>query len=418
MVIKELTNEEFDNFSKNYPLSSVYQTKEYGLTMNKEGYSTILLGLVDGDKILGATLVLIENINKFKYGYVPRGFLIDYNNYELLKTFSTLIKKYLGKLGVIAIKLCPIIIRSVYNIRTDEKIKNRNFDNFFNNLSKLNYYHFGFNNRFEALKPRFEAVIDLRKPIDDLFSDIKKEYKTKIRSSENKGIEIMQGNETVLKFLYNLSKEKYPRSYEYFENLYKYFEREDNVDIFCAKLNTAKYLKQVQEKYTEIEELLNKSNESILKNHKNKNLDKKLRLDIKYNKLKEELAYAINLLKENPNGIILAAALIVKHSDTAYIMIDGYDKNYKNFSSKHLLIWKLIKRYYNEGYKKLNLGGISNIEVDTKYNGLTKFKCNFGANIIEYAGDFELITNNPLYFMYKKMNPLNRILHKKKKEKN
>ena len=418
MSIKELTNEEFNLFSKNYPLSSVYQTKEYGLTMNKEGYSTMLLGLVDDDKILAATLILVENINKFKYAYAPRGYLIDYSNFELLKTFSMLLKKYLGKLNIIGIKLCPIIIKSVYNLRTDEKIKNKNFDNLFNNLSKLNYYHFGFNNSFEALKPRYEAIIDLRKPIDDLFSDIKKEYRTKIRTSENKGIEVIQGNEKVIKDLYNLSKEKYPRGLSYFENIYDYFKREDNVDIFCSKLNTKKYLQQVQKKYSEIEELLNKSNEHILSNSKHKNIDKKLRLDIKYNKLKEELAYAIDLLKNYPNGIILASVLCVKHSDTAYILIDSYDKNYKTFNAKHLLIWKLINRYSKEGFKKLNLGGISNIEVDTKYTGLTKFKCNFGANIIEYAGDFELITNSPLYFMYRKVNPINKILHKKKKGKN
>ncbi len=417
MEIKELTNEEFDKFSRNYPLSSVYQTKEYALTMNKEGYNTLLLGLFNNDKIVAATLILVETINKFKYAYAPRGFLIDYNNYELLKIFTNLIKKYLGKQSIIGIKLCPIIIKSVYNLRTDEKIRNNSFDTYFNNFLKLDYYHFGFNNSFEALKPRYEAVIDLRKPIDDLFNDIKKEYKTKIRSAENKGVEIIQGNDKAIKFLYRLSKGKYPRSLEYYENLYDYFKREDNVDIYCAKLNTKKYLQQVQKKYNEVEESLNKYNNNIMMNNTNKALNKKLFFDVKYNKLKEELAYAINLLKNNPNGIVLASILVVKHSDTAYLMIDGYDPIYKRFNAKHLMIWNLIKRYEKEGYKKLNLGGISNIEVNNKYKGLTEFKCNFGANIIEYLGDLELITNSPLYFMYRKMNPINKILHKKKKNK-
>ena len=82
--------------------------------------------------------------------------------------------------------------------------------------------------------------------------------------------------------------------------------------------------------------------------------------------------------------------------------MDGYDDNYKKFGAKQLLFWKLIGRYAKLGFKKLNLGGVSNInKPDNKYKGLNEFKMSFHSNIIEYIGDFELITNNPLYFMYK-----------------
>ena len=417
MYIKELTNEEFDLFSKTYPLSSVYQTKEYALTMNKEGYSTIFLGLIDEEKVIAASLILIENDSKFKYALAPRGFLVDYSNIKLLETFTDLIKKYLNKLGVFAIKICPIIIRSVYNGKTDEKLKNQNFDKLFDNLLRTNYYHFGFNNNFEALKPRYEAIIDLRKPIDNLFNNIKKNYRTKIRSASLKGVEIIHGNDKLIDYLYSLTKGKYPRNKTYYENLYEYFNREDNVDLYCAKLNTRKYLQEIQKEYNELDEYLTKYNEQLINNHNPKKIDKKLSLDIKYNKLKEELKEAIELLRDNENGIMLASALVVKHSDTAYIMIDGYDPKYKKMNAKHVLIWELIQIYEKLGFKKLNLGGISNIRVDSKFKGLTEFKCNFGANIIEYVGDLELITNNALYFMYRRMNPIKKIFSKKQKNK-
>ena len=417
MYIKELTNEEFDIFSKTYPLSSVYQTKEYALTMNKEGYSTVFLGLIDEDNVIAASLILIQNDTKFKYAYAPRGFLVDYSNIKLLETFTDLIKKYLNKLGVFAIKICPIIIRSVYNGKTDEKLKNQNFDKLFDNLLRMNYYHFGFNNNFEALKPRYEAIIDLRKPINNLFNNISKNYRTKIRSASLKGVEIFQGNNRLINNLYSLTKGKYPRNITYYENLYEYFNRENNVDLYCAKLNTRKYLQEIQREYNELDEFLTKYNEQLINNHNPKKIDKKLSLDIKYNKLKEELKEAIELLRNYENGILLASALVVKHSDTAYIMIDGYDPSYKKMNGKHVLIWELIQIYEKLGYKKLNLGGISNIKIDNKFKGLTEFKCNFGANIIEYVGDLELITNNALYFMYRRMNPIKKIFSKKQKNK-
>ena len=37
MFIKELTNDEFKKFTKNYNISSIYQTVEYGLVMNPLG---------------------------------------------------------------------------------------------------------------------------------------------------------------------------------------------------------------------------------------------------------------------------------------------------------------------------------------------------------------------------------------------
>ena len=416
MVIKELTNEEFDNFCNNYPMSSIYQTKEYAFTINKEGYSTIFVGLLDNDKILASSLIVIENSTKFKYAYAPKGFLIDYNNYKLLETFTNLLKKYLNKKGVCAIKLCPIIIKNVYNYVLDSKIKNDNFNTCFNNLEKLDYYHFGFNNNFESLKPRYDAVIDLRKDENLLFNNIKKEFRTKIRSSEYKGIEIVEGDKTSLKYLYDMSKDKYKKPFRYYENLYNYFDRIGNVDLIFAKINTKKYLEVIQKEYNKIENEVSLFNDKIINNKEYKKIEKKLNLDIKYNKLKEELNNAIKLLNEHPNGIILASALIIRYQDTAYLEIDGYDYKYKSMNAKHLLIWKLIKRYSNLGFKKFNLGGCSNIEINDEFIGLTKFKANFGSNIIEYIGDLELIVNNTLYFMYRKAKPIKKILHKKKKE--
>ena len=37
------------------------------------------------------------------------------------------------------------------------------------------------------------------------------------------------------------------------------------------------------------------------------------------------------------------------------------------------------------------------------YKGLNMFKTNFNASIIEYIGDFELVTHKAKYFLYKQM---------------
>lgn len=410
MYIKELTNEEFKNFTNIYSLKSIYQTVEYGLIMNKQNYETIFLGLIDNNEIIAASLVLIEKKDKFKYAYAPRGFLIDYSDYSLLETFTKEIKKYLKKLNITAIKLCPMIIKNTYDKKNKITIPNQSYENIFFNLKKLGYYHFGYNYYFEALKPRNEAIIDLNSPYYLLFKNIKKEFRTKIRSAENKGIKVYKGNSKNLEYLYLQTKKKYPRDLEYFKDCYKYFNKCKNIDFFYTKLDTALYLKQINENYQNQEKICNEINKK-LKDNRNF-INQKLKEDKLLENYRKELIKATKYLKESPDGIITSSVLIAKNKDECFMLMDGYNPKYKSFSSKHLLIWKLIEKYSKEGYKTFNLGGMADANNPDKYKGLNDFKLDFNAKAIEYIGDLELITNNTLYFLYKNSIFLKRILKK------
>ena len=91
--------------------------------------------------------------------------------------------------------------------------------------------------------------------------------------------------------------------------------------------------------------------------------------------------------------------------------MDGFDPNYKHFNAKHLLLWKLIEKFSQEGFKRFNLGGVTNPLLEKNpYKGLNNFKKNFGADIYEYVGDLELITNKTLYFMYRNAAPIRNML--------
>ena len=132
-------------------------------------------------------------------------------------------------------------------------------------------------------------------------------------------------------------------------------------------------------------------------------MNRKIAVDKEFEKYKKQLVLATNYLRDFPEGIILSSALVVKWQEEVYLVMDGYDEEYKRFNGKHLLLWKLMGRYSKLGFKKFNLGGISNIQkTNDVYKGLNEFKLSFNAKAIEYAGDFELITNAPLYFMYRK----------------
>lgn len=414
MKLRELTNDEFLNFSKSYNIKSIYQTVEYALVMNKQKFDAMFIGLIDENNyIVAASLILIEKSGHFKYAYAPRGFLIDYCNHNVLKTFTEEIKRFLGKKNIIAIKISPYIIRNTYDTKYNVVTKNNYYDNILQDLQQLGYYHLGYNEKFEALKPRYEAIIDLDIPYYMIFKNFKKSLRTKIRSAEMKGVKIYKGTEENLSYLYLQTKKKYPRDLKYFEECYNQFSKSNNIEFFYAKIDTEAYLKNIQKKYTIQEELCTDINNKIMKNtnQSNKYITQKLEADKQFDQYKKELIKATKMLRDNPEGIVVASALIIKNKNEVFLLMDGYDPNYKKMNAKHLLLWKLCERYAKSGFKKFNLNGIAGINnTPEEYKGLNEFKLNFNAHANEYIGDLELITNNALYFMYQNTSPIRNIL--------
>lgn len=415
MYIKELTNEEFRQFQQRFNIKSIYQTVEYAFIMQAQKFDSLFLGLLDdSNQIVAASLILIEHLSKFKYAYAPRGFLIDYNNFNLLSIFTKEIKTYLGKKNVMAVKISPLVIKSIYDKKNNILTKNSYFGNILNNLQKLGYAHLGYNHFFEALKPRHEAIIDLNIPYYMLFKNIRKQFRTKIRTAEQKGVKIYKGNSDNLDYLYLQTKKKYPRDLQYFKDCYNYFDKNGNVEFFYSKLDTKIHLKIVQKRYHELEKKAMEfstmvSNNQIINNHRL--LTEKMEVDQQFEAYKKILVQATNYLRKYPDGIVTSSCLVIKNNDEIFILMDGYNPKYKNLNSKHLLIWKLMERYSKMGFKKFNLNGMTawNIE-DNPYKGLNEFKLGFNALAYEYIGDLELITNNALYFMYQNTAPLRNIL--------
>ena len=422
MYIKELTNSEFNSFTDSFIDSSIYQTSEYGFIMNTQNYSSIFLGLIDDldnvNKIKAASLILIEKNQMFKYAYAPKGFLIDYNDKALVEEFTKLIKGYLNKKKIMAIKINPMIVRSSYDYRTGITHINPKFEEQLEFLESLGYYHLGFNNLFEAFKPRYNAIIDLNKPITTLFGNMNKNFKTKVKSADKNGVRIIKGNENDLDYLYDEVKNKYPRDKKYFEDVLYFFKKRNMIDYYYARLDTNAYLINVQKRYQKQMDTCNKLNNKLFKNrgkNNNKLINNKIFQENKLNELKNELIYATKLLKETPNGIILATMLITKYRNEVYIFMDGYNKDFKRLNAKHLMTWKLIEKYSKEKYARFNLGGMTNPNINnTKYNGLNEFKLSFNARCVEYIGDLELVTSPALYNLYRNSKPIRYILKKDK----
>lgn len=401
MQIREINKNELDNFLTTIP-HSLYQTEEYAKTMEKQGFNIKILGLDENGNIIGSTILLISKKMGFTYAFAPRGFVIDYNNFELVNKFTTEIKKYCKKNGIVAIKLNPRIIREI-NGNT-----NNNYKEICANLSKLKYSHMGYNDFFESFKPRFEAIIEI-KAKEAMFNNIKKEYRTKIRSAIDNGVEIHKGTYNDLEYLYLQTEKKYPRDLLYFRYLYYFFSQNKKIDLFYAKLDCKKLLNKFRILYVKQEKICSEIDKAIKLNHSNKLTALKIEADNLLGKYHNQLSNATKMVQKDPEGIIIASALFIKESNEVYMIMDGFDKKYKRYNAKHLLIWEVLNYYKN--YKYLNLGGMTSLKED-KYKGLNNFKMNFGSSCYEYVGDLELVCIPSKYFLLKNAMPYQGLLKK------
>lgn len=401
MLIREINKEELNNYLSKIP-HSLYQTEEYAKTMEKQNFNIKILGLEENGNIIGSTILLITKKIGFTYAFAPRGFVIDYNNNLLLNKFTSEIKKYCKKNGIVAIKLNPRIIKEINgNI-------NNNYKDICSNLNKLKYIHLGYNDFFESFKPRFEAIIEIKNK-NEMFKNIKKEYRTKIRSAIDNGVKIHKGTYEDLKYLYLQTEKKYPRDLLYFQYLYYYFNQNKKIDLFYAKLDCEKLLNKFRNLYIKQEKICNKINNQMEIEHSNKLTAIKIEADNLLGKYHDQLTTTTKMIQRYPKGIIIASALFIKEDNEVYMIMDGFDKNYKRYNAKHLLIWEALNYYKN--YKYLNLGGITSLKED-KYKGLNNFKMNFGSASYEYIGDLELICIPSKYFLLKNAMPYQNIIKK------
>ena len=406
MYIKELTINEFNKFSDSFPNVSIYQTSEYGIVMSNEGFSSLYIGLIDdNENITGAALLLTENNKGLKYAYSPNGFLIDYNNYDLVNNFTKELKKFLKKRKIVAVRFNTMIIKNSIDYKNNNMNGNMYFDDILKNLIKEKYKHFGFNNFFESIKPRYNAVINLNDNLNKIFNNISENTRKIIEEADNQGIKIIKGTINTLDYLYDEVKDKYGREKKYYENMLNVFSAKDMIDYYYAKLDTDEYLVYVQKKINDQAKLCVKINDEIFKNRKNDNtelIDKKIFEENKLNDYKNELVYATALLKNRPDGVILASMLIGKYKNEVTILCNGINKEFKQFNAKHLMVWKFIEKYHNEKYKVFNLGGMTNpILRDERYYESNEFKLSFNSRCIEYLGDLEFVASGTLYTIYK-----------------
>lgn len=381
-----LNKKEYDKFVSNYPMASFMQ--EYNWANIKDNWGYFHCGLYKDDNLVGVCLVLvkkiIKNINMF---YIPRGYLINFTNFEDLKEMTTNIKKLAKENNAYMVKIDPNFCISddsfkeedvEHNYSKDYTLKNKN-------LIKLGYKNTGIHKEFtKNLQPQYNvfAPICNKESVILTEEEILKTYKSKFKYylgkfHEKRGVsfEITNNLEDLDRFINLLrSTEKKQninlRSKEYFIKILNNFK--NKAFIFFGNIDLNKYL-------------------DFLKENNGK---------------EEEIDEVKNLMKENGNTLTLSTGLLLLPSNKTGIRTSEYlyagNSNLLNkLNISAGLVFEMIKFSMNNSCQYCNLGG-----VDGNLNDhLTIFKQKFNSRIMIFSGEYDLPTSF-IYYPIKLFYPL------------
>lgn len=407
MTIKELNGKEYETFINKYGYKDYRQSISYAAYLKSKGYNIKLLGFIENGEIK-ASLLLAYNIIFLRYygGFSPRGLVTRYSDINLLNRVLKSLKEYLNRNKFITFKIDPPCIIFVRNKKGIKYQSDKAAKDIYKTFIDNGFKHKGMNKYFNTMNPRFEALLNLDKTQDILFRDLRKNVRNKLRKATKYGLVVYKDNEYDWKTYYNILKGINNINLKDYLRLNKAFGT--NLEVYYAKLNTVTYVENSRRLYEK--ELSNNSHlNNIIQSsaYKGKDmtviLNKKMQSDKVLSSYKIYMTNATNLLKKYPNGFIVGVSVIIKYKDTIYLFNENYDKNFSNLCANYLTKWKIIEKYAgNKDINYFNLGAISG-EFDKKknpYKGLNEMKLGYNSKVIEYLGEFEIITNENIYKLY------------------
>lgn len=414
MELIELTEKEFKTFADSHPQINFHQTNEWGHLKEKNGWQMHLIGLKDNDRIVAGALLLSKMTPiKRKMFYSPRGFLIDYNNYELLDEFTKKVKAYVKNKKGIFLKIDPYVSYQERDINGDIVSNGMNNYDGYNNLIKLGYKHFGFNLMQDTLQPRWMFITKTKdRSIDDIMKDMDTKTRQILRKNERDLIKCREIGYDELPLFKDIMqhtgdrRDFIDRPLSYYQEMYNHLGKSGILKILVAELNTEDLINKLDEEISAYEKEFIERKEKYDKDPSKMNLkkyeSKQKETEVNIERVQKRKDKIIKLKDENGTVITLGGILFLIYGNEVLSLVGGSYSKFMEFQSAYTVHFEGMKYALENGYDRYNFYGITgDFNENNPLFGLYSFKRDFGGEVVELLGEFDLIISKPLFLVYK-----------------
>lgn len=427
LKLKNIEKEKFDEYVMNHPTKSHFlQSTEWGeFCKVKKNLTPYYLGLVnESDQMVAATLLLQKHLPmNMCYFYAPRGFVLDYNKKELLKTMTEKVIQFAKEKKAIFVKIDPDIICKSYNYLNEENELKYEAKEIYNTLRNLGWKHLGFTKNFETMQPRYSFRIDLTQDLETIENHFSKTTKQRIAKSLKLDTEVEIGSEKDIHEFYNLMmltesrKDFVSYNEDYYATLYEIFKGSRNAQatLFLGKVHFNKTISNLEQRLKDIQNQISiMPIDNLSKSAKNKLNE----LEKQRKNIAEEITKYKEYKNKYGNDITLSAHMIITYGDKAWVLYAGNHNDLSETYVNYNTYFEHIKYCKDMGIKIYDqFGTIGDLSKDNPRLGLHEFKKKFGGDYVEFLGEWDFVTNKLMYFVFTKLVPIYRNIVRKKSKK-
>ena len=400
MDFVELTEKEYQKFWENHPLKTFLSAPKIAKLREKSNWKSYFVGVKENKKVVAAALLLSHkrkfNVNEF---YSPRGFLLDYNNKELLSFFVEKVKEFAKSKNGYILRIDPYVIYKQRDINGDIVEGGEDNSHVVEQLTSLGFKKVKTEN-MEQVGWMFSLGLE-GKTEEQILKEMKPNTRNTIRKAEKLGITMTELSYDELDRFQNIMEETGERknfavrNVEYFQNMYNLFHESNEVKYYVTELNLKEYTKRLNEEIKEKEEKLSNLGDAKYNDGQRKNISSEIE------SLKKRIDDAKEIMeKTNKDIITLSGSMFILIDPEIIYLSSGNYEEYMRFNSQYLIQWELIKYGIKNNFKKHNFYGIpANINEHPKDYGIYEFKKGFNGYVEELIGEFELPLKKEYYLI-------------------
>lgn len=391
-----IDKEVYQQFMQNHTKSHFLQSVLWGEFKSLGAWSHDLVGVKENGSLIACAMVLKRTlIGKSTLLYMPRGFVMDYNNEALFSFFTQQMVVYAKHHKAVFFKIDPDI---------------DNNDSNYQMFIKKGYKHKGFNMNFEHSQPRFTFRLNLAQiETNDIINVFDPKRKAAIKVAQKNNLSIVDADDNGVAFYDLMAKTAIRQGFaihnsHYFETLRTTYANSNKLDLKYAILEfdktNDKLAAQVADLTSQVALLQERA---ITKKSQNKmnelqgQIDRMLRL-IEQNKQQSE---------QYGNQVIIAAAMIIYEGNKAWYVYGASDEQFSHLCAVDLMQLECITHAKMRGVEIYDFFGTTgDTSSDNPLHGIYQFKKKYGGQFTEFIGEFDYILKPTLYYLFDHLYPV------------
>lgn len=414
MEFCSISRDEYISFQRQHPHADFLNDIETMDLSIAQGSECLLAGVKEDGKILAAVMLraipLVRGM--MKCYYVPRGFLVDYEDENLFSFFVEGLKQFVKKHKGTYVHVDPKFL--VRERDMDGNIVEGGFDNRYlvERFEKYGFEHQGYQIGYGHTMQlyRFVYTMDLRnRTKESLWKNLHQQTRWSINRTLKYHMQVRELSMDELDIYMDIMEKTGQRRNFHAKSLDLYKAQMESygehIRFMLAYVDVNIYRASLQEqmKINENELAVVDAELEKVPNSKKFNKKKKVVLEA-IDTVNKWLKEADELEAQYGTIIPMAASEFILYGNEIIYMFSGAYEEFRSFYASYALQWHMITYALEHGYEKYNFLGITgNFDPESEDYGVYQFKRGFPGTVEELAGDFILPVDKLKYTIYKKL---------------